>query len=189
MTPEKTWVGIDVCKDILDVYVLPQGLILQQPNTEIGVQTLIEQLQLNSPSLVVVESTGGLERILVHRLQTASIPIAIVNPRKVKGFAVALGKAKTDKLDAEVIARFAQTVNPRPFPTTEASAQKLSDLVRRRQQLVEMQVAEKNRLSRASKAVETDISKHIKQIQNRIESLNEQIQTLATHNAPDRIRG
>jgi transposase len=180
MTPEKTWVGIDVCKDILDVYVLPQGLILQQPNTEIGVQTLIEQLQLNSPSLVVVESTGGLERILVHRLQTASIPIAIVNPRKVKGFAIALGKAKTDKLDAEVIARFAQTVNPRPLPTTEASAQKLSDLVRRRQQLVEMQVAEKNRLSRASKAVEKDISEHIKQMQNRIESLNEQIQTLAT---------
>lgn len=179
MTPEKTWVGIDVCQDILDVYVLPQGLILQQPNTEIGVQTLIEQLQPNSPSLVVVESTGGLERVLVRRLQNASIPIAIANPRKVKGFAIALGKAKTDKLDAEVIARFAQTVNPRPFPITEASAQQLSDLVRRRQQLVEMQVAEKNRLSRASKAVETDISEHIKQMGTRIESLNEQIQILA----------
>lgn len=179
MTPEKTWVGIDVCKDVLDVYVLPQGLTLQQPNTDIGVQTLIKQLQSNSPNLVVVESTGGLERALVYGLQTASIPVAIANPRKVKGFATALGKAKTDKLDAKVIARFAQTVNPRPFPITEASAQQLSDLVRRRQQLVEMQVAEKNRLSRASKAVETDISEHIEQMQSHIESLNEQIQTLA----------
>jgi transposase len=180
MTPEKTWVGIDVCKDILDVYMLPQGLILQQPNTDIGVQTLIEQLQPNSPSLVVVESTGGLERTLVYGLQNASIPVAIANPRKVKGFAIALGKAKTDKLDAEVIARFAQTVNPRPSRIPEASSQRLSDLVRRRQQLVEMQVAEKNRLSRASKAVATDISEHIKQMQDRIESLNEQIQALAT---------
>jgi transposase len=180
MTPEKTWVGIDVCKDFLDVYVLPQGLTLQQPNTDIGVQTVIQQLQPNSPSLVVVESTGGLERILVHRLQAATIPVAIANPRKVKGFAIALGKAKTDKLDAEVIARFAQTVNPRTSPIIEASAQQLSDLVRRRQQLVEMQVAEKNRLSRASKAVEADISEHIKQMQNRIESLNEQIQAVAT---------
>jgi transposase len=180
MTPEKTWVGIDVCKDFLDVYVLPQGLILQQPNTEIGVQTLIEQLQPSVPSLVVVESTGGLERILVHGLQTATIPVAIANPRKVKGFAIALGKAKTDKLDAEVIARFAQTVNPRPCPIPDASAQQLSDLVRRRQQLVEMQVAEKNRLSRASKAVENDIGEHIEQMQDRIELLNEQIQALAT---------
>jgi transposase len=69
MTPEKTWVGIDVCKDVLDVYVLPQGLTLQQPNTEIGVQTLIQQLQSSSPTLVVVESTGGLERTLVSGLQ------------------------------------------------------------------------------------------------------------------------
>lgn len=179
MTLEKTWVGIDVCKDVLDVCVLPQGLTFQQPNTDTGVQTLIEQLQSNSPTLVVVESTGGLERKLVYGLQNASIPIAIANLRNVKGFAIALGKAKTDKLDAEVIARFAQTVNPRPFLITEASAQQLSDLVRRRQQLVEMQVAEKNRLSRASKAVETDISENIKQMDNRIESLNEQIQSLA----------
>jgi transposase len=180
MTSEKTWVGIDVCKEVLDIYVLPQGLTLQQPNTDAGVQALIEQLRPSSPSLVVVESTGGLERMLVSGLQAATIPIAIANPRKVKGFAIALGKAKTDKLDAEVIARFAQTVQPRPHPIVEASAQQLSDLVRRRQQLVEMQVAEKNRLSRASKAVETDISEHIEQMQKRLESLNEQIQTLST---------
>jgi len=186
MTPEKTWVGIDVCKEFLDIYVLPQGLTLQQPNTDAGVQALIEQLRPIAPSLVVVESTGGLERLLVSRFQVVTIPIAIANPRKVKGFAIALGKAKTDKLDAEVLARFAQTVQPRPCPPVEASAQQLSDLVRRRQQLVEMQVAEKNRLSRAPKAVESDINEHIEQIQKRLDALNQEIQTLSAqqHNGP-----
>jgi transposase len=116
---------------------------------------------------------------VVSGLQAATIPIAIANPRKVKGFAIALGKAKTDKLDAEVLARFAQTVQPRAYPLVDASAQQLSDLVRRRQQLVEMQVAEKNRLSRAPKAVATDINEHIEHIQNRLDALNQEIQTLA----------
>ena len=180
MTPEKTWVGIDVSQDRLDGYVLPQGLTFQHPNNEAGIQTLIEQLLPLSPTLVVVESTGGLERTLVSSLQVVMIPVAIANPRKVKGFAIALGKAKTDKLDAEVIARFAQTVQPRQAQVVEALAQQLSDLVRRRKQLVVMQVAEKNRLSRAPKAVKADISEHIEQIQKRIDSLNEQIQTLST---------
>lgn len=179
MNTEKIWVGIDVSKDALDVYVLPQGLILQQPNTEIGVQALIKQLQPITPSLVVVESTGGLERTLVSGLQTATIPVAIANPRKVKGFATALGKAKTDKLDAEVIARFAQAVQPQAQAMVEAESQQLSALVRRRQQLVEMQVAEKNRLCRASDTVESDIREHSEQLQKRIESLDEQIQALA----------
>jgi transposase len=186
MTPEKIWVGIDVCQDVLDVHVLPQGLTFQQPNTEAGVQALIDQLRPLAPSLVVVESTGGLERLVVSGCQSAAIPIAIANPRKVKGFAIALGKAKTDKLDAEVIARFAQTVQPRPCPPVEASAQQLSDLVRRRHQLVEMQVAEKNRLSRAPKTITADINEHIEQIQNRIDALNQEIQTLSAqqHEGP-----
>ncbi|MFM7878468.1 IS110-like element ISMae40 family transposase [Microcystis aeruginosa] len=183
MTEEKTWVGIDVSKEVLDIYVLPQGLTLQQPNSDVGVQSLIEQLHPLSPSLVVVESTGGLERALVSGLQAATIPVAIANPRKVKGFATALGKAKTDKLDAQVIAQFARAVQPQPQPVVAPQAQQLSDLVRRRQQLVEMQVAEKNRLSRASETVQLDIKAHIEEIQQRIESLNEQIQSLAQQQA------
>lgn len=188
MTPEKTWVGIDVCKDVLDIYVLPQGLTLQQPNTEVGVQALIEQLQPLSTTLVVVESTGGLERTLVHSLQAVTIPVAIANPRKVKAFAIALGKAKTDKLDAQVIAHFAQTVQPRSQVSVVPQAQQLSELVRRRQQLVEMQVAEKNRLSRATPAVEADLKAHIEQLQQRIEALNEQIQTLTQQKEWDQKR-
>lgn len=118
--------------------------------------------------------------MLVKCLQAAAIPVAVVNPRKVKAFAIALGKAKTDQLDAQVIARFVHTTQPVAQPKVEAQAQQLSELTRRRQQLVEMQVAEKNRLSRASEVVQTDINEHIKQIQKRLEALNEQIQTLTT---------
>lgn len=89
MTPEKTWVGIDVSQALLDIYVLPQGLTLQQPNSDIGIQALIEQLLLLSSPLVVVESTGGLERLLVSSLQLLNIAVAVANPRRVKGFAFA----------------------------------------------------------------------------------------------------
>lgn len=177
MTPETTWIGIDVSKNSLDGYRLPPGTTFQVSNTDAGVQALIAQLQ-STPHLVVVESTGGLERTVVSGLQRAAIPVAIAHPRNVKGFAVALGKAKTDQLDAEVIARFAQSVNLPPQPLNTASAQQLSDLVHRRQQLVEIQVAEKNRLTRAATVVQADIEDHLKQLEQRIESLNQPIQTL-----------
>jgi transposase len=167
-----------VSKDNLDGYLLPQGVTLQVANSEVGVQKLIAQLKPLAPHLVVAESTGGLERTLVCGLQSAAIPVAIANPRKVKGFAIALGKAKTDKLDAEVIARFTQSVNLQPQAMITASAQQLSDLIHRRQQWVEIHVAEKNRLSRASKTVQADIEDHLKQLEQRLESLNQQIQTL-----------
>ncbi len=178
MTLEKTWVGIDVSKDSLDGYLLPQGTSFQVANSEAGVQALLAQLQPLPPHLVVVEATGGLERTLVRALQQAAIAVAIANPRKVKGFAVALGKAKTDKLDAEVIARFAHSVDLQPQPMIAASAQHLSDLLHRRQQLVDIQVAEKNRLARASTIVRADIEDHLNQLEQRIEVLNEQIQHL-----------
>jgi transposase len=180
MTQEKTWIGIDVSQNQLDVHLLPQGTSLQQPNTAEGIQALIQQLQPFSPTLVVVEATGGLERLLVTQLQAVDIPIAIANPRQVKGFAVALGKAKTDKLDAEVIARFAQTVPLRPQQAIAPVAQQLTDLNRRRQPLSKMQVTEKNRLTRASESVKVDIQAHIEQLQQRINALNEQIQSLTT---------
>lgn len=179
MTSQKTWVGIDVSQALLDIYVLPQGLTLQQPNSEAGIQALIDQLLPLPSPFVVVESTGGLERLLVSSLQQVNLNVAIANPRRVKGFAVAIGKAKTDKLDAQVLAQFAQSVEPRVQSTVAPEAQQMSALVRRRQQLVEMQVAEKNRLTRASQAVQKDIKAHIEELQKRIETLNEQIQSLA----------
>jgi transposase len=183
MTLEKIWVGIDVSKDTLDVYLLPQGVSFQQPNNEAGIHSLIEHLQDRPVQVVGVESTGGLERRLVSQLHAAPIPVAVVNPRKIKGFAIALGKAKTDKLDAEVIARFAQSVNLQPQTRISASAQELSDLMHRRQQLVGIQVAEKNRLARASQTVRADIEDHLQQLQHRLDALNQQIQALGQQQA------
>jgi transposase len=179
MTPEKLWVGIDVSQAGLNVHVLPLGLSWQQPNPEAGIAGLIAQLLPLSPSWMVAESTGGLERPVLAGLQTAQIPVVIVNPRKVKGFAITLGKAKTDKLAALVLARFAQSLEPQPQAQVSPAAQQLSDLVRQRQQLVEMQVAEKNRLTRAPQSVQADLQEHIQHLQGRIDALNEQIQALA----------
>ena len=178
MTSEKTWVGIDVSKNTLDVHSLPQGITFSVSNTETGLKELIQRLQPLVVSLVVLESTGGLERMSVSALQKAEIPVAMVNPRKVKGLAISLGKAKTDKLDAYVLALFAQTIQPQPLPKINANAQELSDLTRRRGQLVEMQVAKKNRLSSAPASIQADIKAHLKELKERIEGLNEQIQTL-----------
>ena len=178
MTSEKTWVGIDVSKNTLDVHSLPQGITFSVSNTETGLKELIQRLQPLAVSLVVLESTGGLERMSVSALQKAEIPVAMVNPRKVKGLAISLGKAKTDKLDTYVLALFAQTIQPQPLPKINTNAQELSDLTRRRGPLVEMQVAEKNRLSSAPASIQADIKAHLKELKERIEGLNEQIQTL-----------
>jgi transposase len=183
MTLEKTWVGIDVSKASLDVYLLPQGRSLQVPNSEAGVQLLIEQLSSTPPHLVVVESTGGLERTLVEGLQQANIAIAVANPRKVKGFAIALGKAKTDQLDAQVIARFAQSIPLQPRAVVDASSHQLSELMHRRQQIVEIQVAEKNRLCRATQTVRSDIEAHLNQLAQHLDNLDQQIQALGEQQA------
>jgi transposase len=178
MELEKIWVGIDVSKANLDVCVWPQGTTLQVPNTDEGLQTLIEHLKATPPHLVVAESTGGLERNLVRRMNLAQINVAIANPRNVKSYSNALGKAKTDRLDAEVIARYAQNVDLKPQPAVDPSTQQLSDLVHRRQQLVDMQVAEKNRLCQAPEIAKSDLQGHLDQIADRIKALNQQIQTL-----------
>ena len=177
MTTE-TWVGIDVSKAWLDVCLWPQRKFLRYPNTDTGVQELITELQRIMPTLVVVESTGGLERLILTQAQAGAIPIVRVNPRQVKGYAIALGKAKTDRLDAEVLARFAQNLKVEPRPILSAEAQELLDCSRRRQQLVQMQVAEKNRLSSAPAIVQADLQESIDQLQERIKKLNQQIQSL-----------
>jgi transposase len=114
----------------------------------------------------------------VNGLNAAQIAVAIANPRRVKGFATAFDKAKTDRIDAEVIARFAQSVDLPAQPVVTDSAQELRDLVHRRQQLVDIQVAEKNRLSQAPAVVQADIRNHLAEIEARIEALNQRIHTL-----------
>lgn len=179
MDETKIWIGVDVCQDGLDFHLRPLGKNGREANTALGIATLIQSWPNHAPVLVVVEATGGLERPLVAACHAAGIAIAVVNPRQVRDFAKGLGKAKTDQLDAAVLAQFAEVVQPAPQVPVATEAQTLSDLVRRRAQLVENQVAEKNRLSRAPASVRTDIEEHLKQLKDRITRLSEQIDALA----------
>lgn len=183
MTPEKTWVGIDVSQASLDIYILPQALVLQVPNTPEGLQTLQDQLAHTPPTLVVLESTGGLERLALLTLQAATLNVALVNPARVRHFAKALGKVKTDPIYAQVLARFAQSVQPPAQTPVSATAQALSEQVRRRRQLVDILVTEKNRLTQASAVVKADIEAHIEHLQLRIQTLDEAIATELKSNA------
>src|SRR5437868_5439730 len=150
MTPTECFVGIDVSKAHLDVACRPQGSVLRFDNTEAGVAELVSHLRAVTPTLVVLEATGGLQTLVVAALALAGIPTAVVNPRQVRDFARALGRlAKTDALDADTLAHFAATVRPQPRPLPEADAQALQALLLRRRQLLDIRVAESNRLPTA----------------------------------------
>lgn len=143
---EAVFVGVDVSKDRLDVHVLPSEAAFSVERTSAGVSALAERLAQLDPALVAMEATGGFEAIVAAGLAAAGLPLAVINPRQIRAFAQAVGKrAKTDPLDAQVIARFAQAVRPEPRAVADEEAQALGELVARRRQLVEMMVAERNR--------------------------------------------
>ena len=146
-------VGIDISKDRCDVACLPEAVDVpcSLGNETRGHAALVARLKEIAPRLIVLESTGGLHRLLVAALAAASLPVVVVNPRQVRDFARALGVlAKTDAIDAMVLARFGEKMNPeiRPLPDAESSA--LTDLLARRHQLVELRTAESNRLGQAT---------------------------------------
>ena len=144
MDEVKRHVGIDVAKAQLDVFIRPSGDRLSVANDEVGIRRLLGQL---GPSdFVILEATGGLEVPLAGALALGGIAVAIVNPRQVRDFARATGRlAKTDRLDAEMLARFGEVVRPTPRPLPDAQGQAFEALLTRRRQLVEMLTAEKNR--------------------------------------------
>lgn len=140
------FVGIDVSKDRLDVHLRPSGEAFAVPRDSEGVEALIVRLQDLEPELVVLEATGGFETVVAAGLAAAGLPLAVVNPRQIRDFARAVGRlAKTDPLDAAVIAHFAEAVRPEPRPLPNEAARALGELVARRRQIVEMMVAERNR--------------------------------------------
>ena len=144
-------VGIDVSKDRLDVYVLPSGEAFFEANDAAGVEKLAGRLAELSPTLVALEATGGFETLAASALSIAGLPVVIVNPAQVRAFAKALGKrAKTDPIDAEVIARFAAATGVKPKPLPDEQSRLLADLVTRRRQITAMIVAEEARLNRAA---------------------------------------
>jgi len=174
MTEAQSYVGIDVSKGQVDVAARPTGQQWRVSNTEEGLSQLVERLQGLSPALVVLEATGGYEVPLAAVLGTAGIPVAVVNPRQVRDFARATGKlAKTDRLDAQVLALFAERVRPAPHPLPDPQTQELNALLARRRQLVAMLVTEQNRLGMALPNVRPGIQEHIAWLEKRLEGLND----------------
>ena len=147
MTQESIFAGIDVAKERLDLALRPSGTVRTVAYDAAGISDLVSELQSLEPSAVVLESTGGLELPLAAALAAESLPVVVVKPRQVRDFAKATGRlAKTDVLDAQVIAHFAEAVRPAIRPLPDSDTQELHSLNARRTQVVEMLVAEKNRL-------------------------------------------
>jgi transposase len=161
-----SFVGIDVSKERLDVAVRPSGGCDSFRNDELGIKALVNRLTEIHPALVVLEATGGIERQLTRALASAELPIVVINPRQVRDFAKASGQlAKTDIIDAIVLARFAEAIRPAVRPLPDDTLLELRALISRRRQLTEMIVAERNRLSQASKSVKRRIEAHIRWLQ------------------------
>ena len=174
------YVGIDVSKDRLDVHVRPSREAFAVSRDGKGLEELIERLQALSPRLIAIEATGGFETIAAAAIAGAALPLAIVNPAQIRHFAQAVGKrAKTDPIDAEVIARFAEAVKPEPRPLPDEQARLLAELVARRRQIIEMIVAERQREKRAeTMRVRKSLARTIKTLEKELPEIDGDIDTL-----------
>lgn len=173
----EVFVGVDVSKRTLDVHVLPQGRSVVVAYDPAGLQQLVGELVALRPTLVVLEATGGLQLRAAAELSAAGLTVAVVNPRQVRDFARAIGLlAKTDRLDAKAIARFAAAVRPEPRPLPDAQCQMLTELVTRRRQLVDMRVAEKLRREALAPALRPRLDEHLHWLAQAIVELDQQIQ-------------
>jgi len=181
VTEEGVFVGIDVSKARLDVCVLPTGQTFQVANSEEGAEEAARKLVALGPTLVVLEATGGLEAVAVAAI-AVEVPLAVVNPRQVRDFAKALGRlAKTDALDAEVLARFAQAIRPQVTPLPSEELEELRSVVIRRRQLRDMITAENHRFASARKPMKRKIKLHVDWLKVAVEELDRDVE--------DRLRG
>jgi transposase len=163
------WVGIDVSKARLDVALGVAGELSQVANDACGIASLVARLVELKPELVVLEASGGLQTALVAELGAAQLPVVVVNPRQVRDFARATGQlAKTDALDARMLALFAERIRPQVRPLPSEQELELKALVARRRELVEMITAERNRLGRAPKLLHKEIRAHLRWLEGRL---------------------
>ncbi len=177
------WVGIDVSKATLDVYIRPMGKAMKVANTQAEISNLVELLLSYDLNLIVLEATGGLETQLIIQLQAALLPVALINPRQGRDFAKATGKlAKTDAIDAQILAHFGEAMKPQILAIESEGARQLSELISRSLQLVEMQTAEKNRRARARGRALADIEAHLDYLERRLKQLNQEIEQLTENN-------
>lgn len=170
-------VGIDVSKDRLDVHVRPSGDIFAVARDGAGLAVLCDRLKALAPALVAIEATGGFETVAAAALAGASLPVVVVNPAQVRAFAKALGqRAKTDPIDAAVIARFAEATRPEARPLPDEAARLLADLVARRRQIVEMLGAERQRRRRfTGKHLQKSLARLVKALEKELAALDADI--------------
>lgn len=169
------YVGIDVSAATLDIAV-HEGSVTQVRNDRTGITTVVKELQARPPALVVLEATGAYHREVTSALAAAGVPVAVVNPRQVRDFARSTGQlAKTDRLDAAMLARFAAVVRPTPRPIPDEATQALAAILERRRQLVEMLTAEKNRLAVASKHVRPSVQQVIRALEQALGTTDDEV--------------
>jgi transposase len=169
-------VGIDVSKERLDVHVHPAGTVLSLSRDGAGIEELIRSLGVVAPQLVAVEATGGFETVVVAALAAAGLPVVVVNPARVRAFASALGRrAKTDLIDAQVIAQFAAATKPPVRALPDAGTQALADLVARRRQIIQMIVAEGQREKRAAPRAKRSIARLLKTLRRELSEIDADI--------------
>jgi transposase len=174
--PTQRFVGIDVSKDALDAHLRPEGTARRFDNTPAGVAELVAWLEPLAPTLIVLEATGGYERPVIAALSLKGLSVALVNPKRARDFAAALGRrAKTDELDAGVLAEFAERVRPPVRGLAGAEAQELQALVARRNQLIEMRTMESNRLATAVRAVRRSIEAILRVLEKEIGKADEEL--------------
>jgi transposase len=169
-TITEQFVGIDVSKVTLDVCIKPVGQTLHVAYDEVGIHQIAEYLREASPTLIVIEATGGLEVRIATELASKGLPVAVINPRQARDFAKATGQlAKTDQVDAAVLAAFAQVIRQQVRPLKDADTRALDDLVSRRRQLIDIRVQETLRLGTAASTVlQKSLKQHIVWLDKRI---------------------
>ena len=168
------FVGIDVSKSTLDVSIEPIGQTLHVAYDEAGISQIVASLKVAAPTLIVMEATGGLEVRIATELASKGLPVAVINPRQARDFAKATGRlAKTDRVDATMLAAFAKAIRPQARPLKDEDTIALNDMVNRRRQLIDMRVQETLRLgTAASKALQKNLNKHIAWLDKQITGID-----------------
>lgn len=176
---KEIFIGIDVSKKKLDVAARPTGEFMSFSNNDDGISCVVDFVKSFFPTLIVLEATGGLETATVGMLADKGLPVVVINPRQVRDFAKATGKlAKTDEIDAHLIARFGEAVRPELRLLKDQDAQKLAALITRRRQIVGMITAEKNRLHAAPKWTSKDIQTNISWLEKCLKKVDKDLQNL-----------
>lgn len=184
MDTQELFVGIDVAKDTLDISVHPIAERWQVANTPDGVASLVQRLTALAPQRIVMEATGGYERLALYCLAAAKLPAVAVNPRRVRHYARALGKlAKSDPIDSDTLAHFASTMRPEVRPLPDEAQQRLAAALTRRQQLVQMHTAEHNRLGTAHASMRPSIEQHLAWLEEQIAAVEEELEQQSSQRA------